>query len=91
MMSNDQIDYLKWCVDRIEGDLERANHRLNRNSKALEITRAILQPLPNAGDAITLLNQSHKEMQDDITRINKDLLDAKAAYKAAFAARRSEP
>ena len=88
MMSSDEIDYLKWCVDRIEGDLERANQRRIRTCKALEITREALQSVPSAGDAIALLSQSHQELLDDVIRINKELLDAKAAYQAA---RRCEP
>ena len=88
IMSNDELDYLKWRVDQLEGDLERANRRLAKNSKFLEITRSILEPLPDSEDAIVLLDQSHQELQDEIVRLKKELFDAEATYKKAVDADR---
>ena len=84
MPENDELDYLKWRVDRLEGDAARALNRLSSHSNLVRNIRQILSSIPNSQEISNALDLSDKELREDVATVTTDLQEARLSYQAAL-------
>ena len=84
MQNHDELDYLKWRVDRLEGDTSRALNRLSSHGRVVNAVKAILASIPNSADIANTLDMSDKELRSELAQVTAELQEARLAYETAF-------